>query len=157
MAHYDTTSHDPPKIISDLLQYEKLKDEMSGLFLSSPGVDQDVMSQSEIDEIFEWLRSAENDFEKMPRFKLLEHYIVTFEQKPCWKIDAYQFYTTAGQTRFICKVFRPDGKHYGSFSVMGIIWNRLLGLVDHDRREGKDCHCINCDRSSYDGIIIQRT
>jgi hypothetical protein len=46
----------PPKLISDLIQYEQLKDEMSGLFLSSPGVDQDVMSQSEVDEIFEWLK-----------------------------------------------------------------------------------------------------
>ena len=35
----------PPKLISDLIQYEQLKDEMSGLFLSSPGVDQDVMPQ----------------------------------------------------------------------------------------------------------------
>lgn len=46
----------PPKLISDLIQYEQLKDEMSGLFLSSPG---DVMSQSEVDEIFEWLKKTE--------------------------------------------------------------------------------------------------
>ena len=46
----------PLKLISDLIQYEQLKDEMSGLFLSSPGVDQDVMPQSEVDEIFEWLK-----------------------------------------------------------------------------------------------------
>lgn len=62
-----------------------------------------------------------------------------------------------GQTRFIGKVFRPDGKHYGSFSVMEIIWNRLLGLVDHGERGGKGCHCINCDRLHYDGILLQRT
>ena len=146
----------PPKLISDLIQYEQLKDEMSGLFLSSPGVDQDVMSQSEIDEIFEWLKKTETNHEKTQRFKLLEHYIITFEQKPGWKIDAYQFDTAAGQTRFICRVFRPDGKHYSSFSVMGIIWNRLLGLVDHEQHGGKDCHCINCNRLLYDGILIQR-
>ena len=71
----------PPTLISDLIQYEQLKDEMSGLFLSSPGVDQDVMSQSEIDEIFEWLKKTETNHEKTQRFKLLEHYIITFEQK----------------------------------------------------------------------------
>lgn len=119
-------SREPPKILNDLIQYEQLKDEMSGLFLSSPGVDQDVMSASEIDEIFGWLKKAETVHEEQHRFKLLEHYIITFEQKPGWKMDAYQFDTTAGQTRFIGKIFRPDGKHYGSFSVMEIIWNRLL-------------------------------
>jgi hypothetical protein len=148
---------EPPKILNDLIQYEQLKDEMSGLFLSSPGVDQDVMSASEIDEIFEWLKKAESVHEEQHRFKLLEHYVITFEQKPGWKMDAYQFDTAAGQTRFIGKVFRPDGKHYGSFSVMEIIWNRLLGLVDHAERGGKGCHCINCDRLHYDGILLQRT
>lgn len=44
--------HAPPKLIGDLIQYEQLKNEMSGLFLSSTGVDQDVMSRLEIDEIF---------------------------------------------------------------------------------------------------------
>ena len=76
----------PPKLISDLIQYEQLKDEMSGLFLSSPGVDQDVMPQSEVDEIFEWLKKTETNHEKTRRFKLLEHYIITFEQKPGWKM-----------------------------------------------------------------------
>ena len=148
--------HNPPKLIGDLIQYEQLKNEMSGLFLSSAGVDQDVMSRLEIDGVFEWLENPESNYEETQRFRLLEHYIITFEQKPGWKIDAYQFDTAAGQTRFICKVFSPDGKHYDSFSVMGIVWNRLLGLVDHDQHKGKDCHCINCDRLLYDGILLQR-
>lgn len=93
-------SHEPPKILNNLIQYEQLKDEMSGLFLSSPGVDQDVMSASEIDEIFEWLKKAETVHEEQHRFKLLEHYVITFEQKPGWKMDAYQFDTAAWTDTF---------------------------------------------------------
>ena len=95
------------------------------------------MSQSEVDEIFEWLKKTETKHEKTRRFKLMEHYIITFEQKPGWKMEGYQFDTTVGQTRFICRVFRPDGKHYSNFSVMGIIWNRLLRLVDISNAELK--------------------
>ena len=90
----------PPKLISDLIQYEQLKDEMSGLFLSSPGVDQDVMPQSVVDEIFEWLKKTETNIEKTRRFKLLEHYIITFEQKPGWKMEAYQFDTVCWTNPF---------------------------------------------------------
>ena len=68
----------PPKLISDLIQYEQLKDEMSGLFLSSPGVDQDVMPQSEVDEIFEWLKKTETNHENSRRFKLMEHYMIAW-------------------------------------------------------------------------------
>jgi hypothetical protein len=54
----------------------------------------------------------------------------------------------------MCKIFRPSGDAYGCLSVSEVTWSGVLGLNYHSQYEGKDCHCVNCDRWNYDGIVF---
>ena len=151
------SDHGIPRLVKDLLECDELKDFMVGLAISS-GADEKLVNlpQSKLDETYEWFRTAEANNETGPPSNILRHYNITFEQKSGWEIDAYHFESAPGYRRLMCKIFRPSGDAYGCLSVSEVTWSGVLGLNYHSQYEGKDCHCVNCDRWNYDGIVFQR-